>query len=132
MFDRELSGDKILKFPKPAQNKQANNDVLQTLLQSLRDADPIAGGDDDPPMAGAKVASDGCVQIACGSQNLQMQQADVMRQQAEGSHNIQLSGLNVMVRLDVPRNTSIVAGVTVSRIWRVLVYVLVVVVAFLA
>lgn len=132
MQDKEHPHAKVLHLPRnPVMTSSPGGDVLRTLLQTLREADPVA----ERLPAAATVDGGGqaseLVQMARGNANIQAHQHAALRQEIDGSNNIQLSGLNVVVTLGAgARSASVFDAIPLA--WRVVAYVLIVVVAFFA
>ena len=99
MQNNEITASKVLIMDRQQAKPQAAPDVLQTLLQSLRDAEPV-----EPTPAAQPVELVSSVQAIKGCGNLQAVHTNAAQQQIDGTNNIQLSGLNVVVRLDIARD----------------------------
>lgn len=132
MQDKELSRAKVLHLPRnPVVSNPHGGDVLHTLLQTLREAEPIAEKLPVTAVSERKAESLGLVQMARGDANIQAHHQGALRQEIDGSHNIQLSGLNVLVTLGAAARSPSIFD-TIPLRWRVAAYVLVVVIAFFA
>ncbi|CAB3677888.1 Uncharacterised protein [Achromobacter insolitus] len=101
MQNNEVTASNVLVMDRQQAKPKAAPDVLQTLLQSLREAEPV-----EPTPAAQAVELVPSVQAIKGCGNLQAVHTSAAQQQIEGTNNIQLSGLNVVVRLDIARNQS--------------------------
>lgn len=107
MHNKEVTASNVLFMDRRQVKPNAAPDVLQTLLQSLREAEPVVPSLAPQPAAVEVVQS---VQAIKGCRNLQAVQENAAQQRIEGANNIQLSGLNVVVRLDIARDQSQVFG----------------------